>query len=88
MPQPEPDVAARLAVALAATRLAAAETLRWFGRPDLAVEVIRDLDEAIARMVESPLQDELQVRRLKRRKLLLKDQIVWLQRQLEPDDRA
>jgi hypothetical protein len=48
----------------------------------------RDLDEAIARMVESPLQDELQVRRMKRRKLLLKDQIVWLQRQLEPDDRA
>jgi hypothetical protein len=48
----------------------------------------RDLDEAIARTVESPLQDELQVRRLKRRKLLLKDQIVWLQRQLEPDDRA
>jgi hypothetical protein len=48
----------------------------------------RDLDEAIARMVESPLQDELQVRRLKRRKLLLKDQIVWLERQLAPDDRA
>lgn len=48
----------------------------------------RGLDEAIARMVESPLQDELQVRRLKRRKLLLKDQIVWLERQLEPDDRA
>ena len=38
MPQPEPDVAARLAVALAATRLAAAETLRWFGSGRLTVE--------------------------------------------------
>lgn len=48
----------------------------------------RDLDQAIARLVESPLQDDLQLRRLKRRKLLLKDQISWLERQLEPDDLA
>jgi histidinol-phosphatase len=37
-PQPEPAVAARLEAALAATRLAAAETLRWFCSPALAVE--------------------------------------------------
>lgn len=36
--QPEPDVAARLGVALTATRLAASETLRWFGSPTLSVE--------------------------------------------------
>jgi len=37
-PQPEPAVATRLAAALAATRLAASETLRWFGSRSLAVE--------------------------------------------------
>lgn len=45
----------------------------------------RDLDVAIARMAASPGCDELQLRRLKRRKLLLKDQMVWLERQLDPD---
>jgi histidinol phosphatase-like enzyme (inositol monophosphatase family) len=38
MPAPEPDVSARLAAALAATREAAAETLRWFGSPRLTIE--------------------------------------------------
>jgi histidinol-phosphatase len=37
-PQAEPPIAARLEAALAATRLAAAETLRWFGNPDLEVD--------------------------------------------------
>jgi len=45
----------------------------------------RDLDEVIARLSEDPTQDELQIRRLKRRKLLLKDQITLLERQLVPD---
>lgn len=45
----------------------------------------RDLDEAIARFDGDPMRDELQVRRLKRRKLLLKDQIARLRRQLDPD---
>jgi hypothetical protein len=45
----------------------------------------RDLDQAIARFEGDPMRDELQVRRLKRRKLLLKDQIARLQRQLDPD---
>ena len=35
---PDPDVAARLEVALVATRAAGLETLRWFGHPGLAVE--------------------------------------------------
>ncbi len=45
----------------------------------------RDLDEVIARLSEDHTQDELQIRRLKRRKLLLKDQITLLERQLVPD---
>ncbi|MCE2896814.1 MAG: YdcH family protein [Betaproteobacteria bacterium] len=45
----------------------------------------RDLDAAIGRLSESALQDELQLRRLKKRKLLLKDQIAWLRRQIDPD---
>jgi hypothetical protein len=45
----------------------------------------RDLDAAIGRLAETMLQDELQLRRLKKRKLLLKDQIAWLERQLDPD---
>ncbi|MFO1414601.1 MAG: DUF465 domain-containing protein [Burkholderiales bacterium] len=45
----------------------------------------RDLDQAIARFESDPMRDELQVRRLKRRKLLLKDQIARLQRQIDPD---
>jgi len=45
----------------------------------------RDLDEVIARLSHDPELDELQLRRLKRRKLLLKDQITLLERQLVPD---
>jgi hypothetical protein len=45
----------------------------------------RDLDTAIERLAIDPEHDELQLRRLKRRKLLLKDQIARLERQLDPD---
>ena len=45
----------------------------------------RDLDDVIGRLIENPAQDELQIRRLKRRKLMLKDQITILERQLVPD---
>ena len=45
----------------------------------------RDLDEVIARLSADYRQDELQMRRLKRRKLLLKDQITLLEGQLVPD---
>jgi hypothetical protein len=45
----------------------------------------RDLDQVIARLLDDPAHDELQMRRLKRRKLLLKDQIALLERQLNPD---
>ena len=45
----------------------------------------RDLDLAIKRMTEDPWQDQLQVRRLKKRKLKLKDWIARLESKLIPD---
>ena len=52
----------------------------------LALEVEHhDLDDVIARLVTDPRQDELQLRRLKKRKLLLKDTIARLRDRLIPD---
>ena len=45
----------------------------------------RDLDDVISRLSHSSAQDQLQLQRLKKRKLFLKDQITMLERQLEPD---
>ncbi len=45
----------------------------------------RDLDDVILRLSQSTAQDQLQLQRLKKRKLYLKDQITLLERQLEPD---
>jgi hypothetical protein len=44
-----------------------------------------DLDDVIARLAETPVQDNLQLRRLKKRKLLLKDSIARLRDRLIPD---
>jgi hypothetical protein len=45
----------------------------------------RDLDEVIARLSMDILSDEVQLRRLKKRKLILKDQIARLESQAIPD---
>ena len=45
----------------------------------------RDLDEVIARIGTSAPSDELLLRRLKKRKLLLKDRTAILEAMLEPD---
>ncbi len=45
----------------------------------------RDLDDVIAQLTQAPPRDELLMRRLKRRKLMLKDRISMIQRMLEPD---
>ena len=45
----------------------------------------RDLDDIISRLTMDFKIDELQMKRLKRRKLLLKDQIARLESQLIPD---
>jgi hypothetical protein len=47
----------------------------------------RDLDTVIARLAHGPV-DQLQVQRLKKRKLLLKDEIAWLESRLIPDNIA
>jgi hypothetical protein len=45
----------------------------------------RDLDTAIAAMAEQGVRDQLQLSRLKKRKLQLKDQITKIEDQLLPD---
>ncbi|MES2563946.1 MAG: YdcH family protein [Pseudomonadota bacterium] len=45
----------------------------------------RDLDDVISRLSQHAVQDQLQLQRLKKRKLHLKDQISQLERQLTPD---
>jgi hypothetical protein len=44
-----------------------------------------DLDDVIDRLVHDPAQDQLQLRRLKKRKLFLKDTISRLKDRLIPD---
>ena len=45
----------------------------------------QDLGDAVTALEERPLPDMLQIARLKRRKLALKDEIVRLEDQLMPD---
>jgi hypothetical protein len=47
----------------------------------------RDLDTVIARLSEQTL-DQLHLKRLKKRKLMLKDEIAWLESHLIPDNIA
>jgi len=45
----------------------------------------RDLDQVILHLIENPPPDELLIRRLKKRKLALKDRILLLEQMLIPD---
>jgi hypothetical protein len=45
----------------------------------------RDLDDVISRIAERAPFDQLQMQRLKKRKLALKDQILKIESQLLPD---
>ncbi|GBQ94385.1 hypothetical protein GLI01_04510 [Gluconacetobacter liquefaciens] len=47
----------------------------------------RDLDTVISRLALHQM-DQLQLQRLKKRKLLLKDEISWLESRLIPDNIA
>jgi hypothetical protein len=44
-----------------------------------------DLDAAIAALIDQGVPDQLQLARLKKRKLRLKDEIMMLESQLVPD---
>jgi len=48
----------------------------------------RDLDTVIARLAEQGAADQLHLQRLKKRKLMLKDEISWLESRLIPDSIA
>ena len=45
----------------------------------------RDLDDVISRLLQSPIVEELQLKRFKKRKLKLKDSISQLENLLLPD---
>lgn len=55
----------------------------------IRIETLRtehsDLDDAIARNLESPFIDELRIKRMKKRKLAVKDMITQLESALIPD---
>ena len=48
----------------------------------------RDLDAAIDRLATDIQADELALKRLKKRKLQLKDEITWIENALIPDEPA
>ena len=45
----------------------------------------RDLDEILTQLQEKKTVNFLQIRRLKKRKLILKDRIIYLKNKTEPD---
>lgn len=45
----------------------------------------RDLDEVLIQLQEKQTVDFLQIQRLKKRKLILKDKIIYLKNKIEPD---
>ena len=47
-----------------------------------------DLDAMVDRVAHEPVLDELAMRRLKKRRLLLRDEIARLERSLEPKEPA
>ena len=48
----------------------------------------RDLDSAIASLAESASSDDIQLRRLKKRKLRIRDMIIYYENKLIPDEPA
>jgi hypothetical protein len=69
----------------------AAAAMRLEGESELKVELAqlrqehRDLDAAIEALHNSPGSDLLQVQRLKKRKLHLRDRMIQIEDQLTPD---
>jgi hypothetical protein len=55
------------------------------GRLELVRIEHRDLDHAIAALADMAVPDQLQLARLKKRKLRLRDEMAWLEDKLIPD---
>ena len=64
------------------------ERAYWEGRLEALRTEHRDLDDVIARVTEEVPFDQLRVQRLKKRKLLLKDEIALVESWLLPDSIA
>lgn len=64
------------------------EAMSLHHRLDVLRSEHRELDEAISRLSQSPDEDELVVRRLKKRKLLVKDRILIIERIVGPETQA
>lgn len=45
----------------------------------------RDLDEVIDQLMENPASDQLKIQRLKKRKLILKDELSRVREKIRPD---
>jgi hypothetical protein len=45
----------------------------------------RDLDQAIEKLADDGTANQLMVQRMKKRKLGLRDQIAWIEDQINPD---
>jgi hypothetical protein len=71
--------------ALSNQPLSAEERAQIEGRIHVLEIEHHDLDDIIARLVADPTLDQLQLRRLKKKKLLLKDLIARLRDRLIPD---
>lgn len=57
----------------------------WRGRLDVLRVEHRDLDAAIGALAAVPVPDQLQMARLKKRKLRLRDEIAAVEDRLIPD---
>ena len=58
---------------------------RQMAQAVIMADPVVHMDDVISRLCINPIQDQLQLQRLKKRKLHLKDQIAQLERQLTPD---
>jgi hypothetical protein len=45
----------------------------------------RDIERLLEQLLAEPVADQLRIRRMKKRKLLMKDQIMLMRRELDPD---
>ena len=65
--------------------LTAEERVALVGQIERLREEHRDLDAAIDALHQSPAPDLLRLQRLKKRKLLLRDRIAFIEDQITPD---